>query len=232
MDDLEFRRRCIVDPFDQDEDFLRKKQQDPEHARFARHQEQFDRNLKATMESVVVPEGLAARVLLRHSLQQRKVRRRTWIRSVALAASILMAVGIGLVFNASRTNLQEIVLAHVYTELDHLNDRKDVQMHDLDTILRKAGHSLEEDLGRVHYANICHIWKRDGVHLVVQGEIGPVTVLLMPGEHITQRTVVSDERFNGVITPTPDGSMAILGEEGEVIQTIEEKVRSSVRWDT
>lgn len=232
MDDLEFRRRCIIDPFDQDKDFLLYKQRDPEHTRFAQQQAQFHRSLQVGMERVEVPEGLAARVQLSHSLRQRKVRRRTWVRSVALAASILATIGLGLMITATRTDLQEIVLMHIYTELVHLNDRKDVQINDLAAVLGKIGHGLREHLGQVHYANTCLIRKRDGVHLIVPGKMGPVTVLLMPGERITHRSMLTDKRFTGVLTPTPGGGMAIVGEQGETIRAIEDKIRSSMLWAT
>jgi len=232
MDDLEFRRRCIIDPFDQDKDFLLCKQRDPEHTRFAQQQAQFHRSLQVGMERVEVPEGLAARVQLRHSLRQRKIRRRIWVRGVALAASILAAIGLGLIITANPTDLQEIVLAHVYTELIHLNDRKDVQINDLTAVLNEIGHGLREDLGQVHYANTCLIRKSDGAHLIVSGKMGPVTVLLMPNERITHRFMLNDKRFTGVLTPTPGGGMAIVGEQGETLQAIEDKIRSSVLWAT
>ena len=230
MDDLEFRRRCITDPFDQHKDFLLTKQRDPEHTRFAQQRAHFDRSLQVAMERIEVPEGLAARIQLRHSLRQRKLRHRIWVRGVAVAASIVAAIGLVLVITATPTELQKVVLAHVYNELDHLNDRMDVQMTDLAAVLGKIGHGLRGDLGQVHYAKTCLMRKRDGVHLIVQGKMGPVTVLLMPGEHITRRATLTDERFTGVLTPTPDGSMAILGEQGEILRAIEHKVRSSVRW--
>ncbi len=232
MDDLEFRRRCIIDPFDQDKDFLLYKQQDPEHTRFAQQQENFHQSLQRSMKRVDVPEGLAARIQLRHSLRQRKVRRRIWLRSAGLAASILAAIGLALMMAPPSIDLQEVVLEHVYNELAHLNNNDDVPMNDLGAVLNSVGYGLRKNPGQVRYASICPIRTRDGVHLIVPGEIGPVTVLLMPGERIAQRSVLSDERFTGVLTPTPGGSMAILGEQGETIRSIENKILSSLLWAT
>jgi len=53
------------------------------------------------------------------------------------------------------------------------------------------------------------------VHMVLQGENGSVTVLLMPGEQIDTRNPVDNGRFSGVIAPTRYCSMAIVGEDGE-----------------
>ena len=105
-------------------------------------------------------------------------------------------------------------------------------MNDLAAVLNSVGYGLQEDPGQIHYAGVCLMRKRVGVHLIVPGKIGPVTVLLMPGERITHRSMLSDERFTGVLTPTPGGSMAILGEQGETIRAIENKIRSSLLWAT
>ena len=112
MDDLEFRRRCIADPFDQDEEFLRKKQENSVHAQFAERQAQFDIQVKNIMHSVRVPNGLQARIQLRHAFILRKVRRQFWTYSLPLVASTLFASLMLLLLMPSSDNLQEAVLAH------------------------------------------------------------------------------------------------------------------------
>lgn len=106
-----------------------------------------------------------------------------------------------------------------------------MQPWELKDLFETVDTELQGNLGLIHYAGTCHIRKHDGVHLVMQGEIGPVTVLFMPGEEITRSSDITNGRFRGVIVPTPNGSMAILGEEGEPIQRIEEQLKSSVSWN-
>ena len=230
MDDLEFRRRCIADPFDQDEEFLRKKQENSVHAQFAERQVQFDSQIKDIMHGVRIPNGLQAHIQLRHAFTQRKVRRRFWTYSLPLVASTVFVSLMLLLLMPGSNDLQEVVLAHVYSELYHLDDRKDVQKPELRQILSSVGNGFKDDLGQVHYAGTCHIRKQSGVHLVLPGKVGPVTVLLMPGEAVEYRTAVADKRFSGVISQTPGGSMAILGEEGEDINNLEQQLKSQLTW--
>jgi len=230
MDELEFRRRCIADPFDQDEEFLRKKQENSVHAQFAERQAQFDSQVKDIMHSVRVPNGLQARIQLRHAFTLRTVRRRFWTYLLPLVASTLFASLMLLLLMPGSNDLPEVVLAHVYNELYHLNDRKDVQKPELRQILSTVGNDFKDDLGQVHYAGTCHIRKQSGVHLVLPGRVGPVTVLLMPGEAVEYRISVADKRFSGVISPTPGGSMAVLGEEGEDTGKLEQQLKSRLIW--
>ena len=122
------------------------------------------------------------------------------------------------------------MLAHVNNELYHLNDKNDVQDAELKLLLKSVGGRLNETLGKINYAGQCNIRKQKGLHLVVEGEVGPVTVLLMPGEDISQRISVADVRFKGVILPIPVGSAAILGEQGEPLEKFEQKLMNSVSW--
>ncbi len=230
MDDLEFRRRCIADPFDQDEEFLLKKQENFVYAQFADRQAQFDRQVKDIMHSVKVPNGLQARIQLRHAFSQRQVRRRFWTYSLPLVASILFFSLMLMLLMPGSNDLQQVVLAHVYSELYHLDDRKNVQKPELRQILNTVGNDFKDDLGQVHYAGTCHIRKQSGVHLVLPGKVGPVTVLLMPGEAVEYRTTVADKRFSGVISHMPGGSMAILGEDGEDIDKLEQQLKSRLIW--
>jgi hypothetical protein len=66
----------------------------------------------------------------------------------------------------------------------------------------------------------------------MQGEHGPVTILLMPDEMISDPQVITGESVNGVILPVGDGSIAIFGEREESLDRIERKVLDSVAWST
>ncbi|MEN8133572.1 MAG: DUF3379 family protein [Pseudomonadota bacterium] len=230
MDDLEFRRRCIADPFEQDEAFLLKAQETPDHVRMVERQGCLDRQIREVMQNVEIPEGLRARIELRHSLQQNRFGWRLWRHSFALAASVVLMVSVLFLVLTPRTTLQEVVLTHVYDELHHLNERNQVSETQLGNLLNTVGGFLKGDLGRVNYAGTCQIRNRKGVHLVLQSNAGPVTLLLMPGEHVAQRAVIEDTRFKGHILPIPHGSMAILGDTKESLPGIERKVLGSVAW--
>ena len=66
----------------------------------------------------------------------------------------------------------------------------------------------------------------------MQGEHGPVTILLMPEERVSAPQTITGENVNGVILPVGDGSIAIFGEREESLGRIERKVLDSVTWST
>jgi len=70
------------------------------------------------------------------------------------------------------------------------------------------------------------------VNGVIQGERGPVTILLMPYEKISGPQSIQGENVTGVILPIGDGSIAIIGVEGERLERIEEQIENSVTWST
>lgn len=70
----------------------------------------------------------------------------------------------------------------------------------------------------------------DGLHLVVQGERGPVTLLLMPAQPVDGVLPLQAGEFQGVIMPLDHGSMAVVGNNGEPVMHLAERVRKSVHW--
>ncbi len=232
MDELEFRRRCIADPDERDEAFRRAKRASAERGRLAEQRKRIDRVLSDAMQ-IEVPEGLAARILLRQSLECSRERRRTVARTYALAASVLLALGLGLaLLLAPQTyRLEREVLTHINSELHHLTEQQNPATAELGELLARFGADLQGELGQVSYAGTCAFRRQHGIHMVLRGERGPVTVLILPGETLDDITDVSDTRFTGVIIPIPNGSMAIVGEQGEPIERLERRLRSAVVWE-
>lgn len=68
-----------------------------------------------------------------------------------------------------------------------------------------------------------------GAHLITNGESGPVTVLVMPGEHIDKNINITSSRFSGAIYSTAYGSLAVVGEKGEKISPIANKMLQNIR---
>jgi hypothetical protein len=66
----------------------------------------------------------------------------------------------------------------------------------------------------------------------MQGEYGPVTILLMPDENIAEATPLAGENVKGVILPVGKGSIAIIGSREELLEPIQKNVVNSVSWTT
>jgi len=91
---------------------------------------------------------------------------------------------------------------------------------------------VNHDAGLVTYAQTCVINGKKIPHLVIQGERGPVTILLLPDEAIDDAVQLEGESINGVLLPVGGGSVAIIGERDEALDTIRENIVNSVTWST
>ncbi len=71
MDDLEFRKRAIIDPHDQSAEFLEKTRQSNNNQKFVEQQRHFDQQLSETL-SINTPDNLAKRIILNQQLAEHK----------------------------------------------------------------------------------------------------------------------------------------------------------------
>ncbi len=155
----------------------------------------------------------------------------TWF---AMAATVVVAALIGIRFvGVDNRTLAEDVLAH----LDHEPNAlvvTDVAVSDerFRSVVPARIASMDRSSGLITYAQSCEINGKDVPHLVIQGEHGPVTILLMPGEKIPSALPLDGDTVHGVILPVGSGSIAIIGVREERLDLIEERVLKSVTWST
>lgn len=153
---------------------------------------------------------------------------------IGLAASVALAAILGLQLfsqGESYPSLAAEIVAHLEHEPQSLViTTRPVSDRRLTSVVNDNGVALDEGVGLVTYARSCVINGKTVPHLVVQGEAGPVTLLLMPDEKIDAAVSLVDEGVNGVILPVGDGSIAIIGEREERLDEIEEQVVDSVSW--
>ncbi len=154
----------------------------------------------------------------------------------AVAATVLVAavLGIQLVGNDREyASLAEEVLAHLDHE-PHALQVTDRAVSDgrLYSVVTPDIATMDRSAGLISYAQTCVINGREVPHLVLQGERGPVTILLLPDERVQGATALEGEQVNGVILPVGDGSIAIIGEREERIDEIQQRILKSVAWTT
>ncbi len=195
-------------------------------AQFAKGLADFEQTLKKAAD-VPVPDGLASRILLRQRMARNRPQRWPWL---AAAASLFMAIAVVTylgVFSAQQS-LESSVLAHIESELHHLEDRKNLSLDDVNALLKPQGVRIDTLARTVNYAGACQMRRQQGAHLVLDSAGGPVTVLVMPGERTTGRTTIKSPRFQGVIIPIPNGSMAIVGEDEQQWRQLENEIRRAI----
>lgn len=155
---------------------------------------------------------------------------------LAVAATVTLAAFIGFGMfgsDVSNATLAEQILVHIDHESvafrvvdEAVTDER------LARVVPASIATMDHSAGLITYARSCLINGREVPHLVIQGERGPITILLMPGEKISGAQTIEGENVHGIILPVGDGSIAIIGEDGEHLERIEEQVKNSVTWST
>ena len=234
MNCLEIRRLLYADPKSaepsSDDEMIRQHLADcAECKQFANNLGSFESSLKS-VSNVEVPDGLASRILLRQRLATGQNRR----QRVAMATATVFLLGFIGVFSGFLTNglnifgsdsLEQVVLQHVNDELHHLNDHKNLSIEQLNSVLEGHASKIQALPGRtINYAGACPIRKNQGAHVIVDSDTGPITILFMTGEFVRGRSQLNDARFQGVIIPTEQGSMAIIGEDPQQIEQLEREL--------
>jgi hypothetical protein len=93
---------------------------------------------------------------------------------------------------------------------------------------------MDQDIGLVTYAMSCVINGRTVPHLVIQGNKGPVTLILLPEETIDASVPLTGENVHGVLLPVGNGSIAVIGQREDQLDEIGDigrKLAESVEWN-
>ena len=153
---------------------------------------------------------------------------------LAVAASVMLAVMVGIrMTDTHGGTLAEQVLAHVDHEpMALVVSDTPVSDRRLSWAVPENVATMNHDAGLITYAQSCRINGNKVPHLVIQGERGPITILLMPDEKIDETVSLDGENIQGVILPVGDGSIAIIGEREERLDRVTESVLNSVAWST
>ncbi len=236
MNCLEFRRQLLIDPLHLDETAASHEAECESCASHAREVRAQEIKLRALLMEVTPPEGMAERIQLAARFEAGAVSRRRWWYSAA--AGVMLAVGVSMVslWTASVERgglaLAQSVVHHIEDEASHLREAHPVSTGRVNYVFDRFGAKLTDDIGPVHVAAECLMRKRNGIHLVLPGSKGAITVFLMPGEMIDEALPVQSARFEGQIIPTAWGSIAVVGESGERVAGIGERLASLVIWST
>jgi hypothetical protein len=234
MNCLEFRRRLLADPLCKDEDLLAHEAECPACAPFAQDVRAKEIRLRSILQAVAPRPGMAERIQLAAGFERRAATRRRWWYGAA--ASVLLAIGVSMVslMNTSieRGNvaLAQSVVNHIEDEAHHLREAQALPARRVNLVFKRFGAKLAADIGPVNFAAECLMRNRNGVHLVLPGTAGPITVFFMPGETPPGVLSVSSPRFQGRILPTEWGSIAVVGEQGERLDGIGERLAAAVQW--
>jgi len=243
MNCLEFHRFTLADPNSRDPGYLQHARQCAACRSYAERGSAFEDSLRDAM-SVEVPADLLPDIMLQQAISAEQSPRRHcietpawWARPpLALAASLLVVALAGWLglqwFGSTELSFPDEVIAHIEHEIEHLHEAGEVGDAKVAALIGSFGGHVEEGLGKVSYAGSCTIRNRKGLHMVLDGDRGPVTVFYIPGEQPGSETRFSRNGYQGELVPAGGGSLAIIGEQGEALAPIIARFDDAIAWGT
>ena len=201
-----------------------------ECAEYARQMQHLDGLLKRALE-IPTPQGSPVVVPLRPAASRQRWSDQRWY---AMAAGVFMTVAIGLVvWLAAGTSPLEAadLIAHIEHERAALQvtDRRVDQDHVVG-VLNRAGVSLDPMAADVSFASTCPVHGERVPHLVVQTASGPVTVIVLPKEHIEAARNFDEQGYKGVLVPSGPGAVAVIAQDNATVQDAAARVMAAIRW--
>lgn len=171
---------------------------------------------------VAVPEGLHARIL------DAVAAARGRLRLLALAASVLVAVGIALA--AGWRHNDELALAGinfvVLEEAQSITDAAPTDWKVLARVTREMGVSLPEQLGDMRYICVYPFSAGAAHHLLVKTPLGKVTLLLIPDRALASRAAAAAYGLNAAVLPASRGTIVIIGDSPRSVERAEMLLKS------
>ena len=229
MNEIEFRKRCIINPNDPDPAF----QAALDNADYRRLQGEcagFDEKLSAALD-IPVPEGLQERILAANRTPSFLAR---WKKKLAALASLTatMVLGLALLLRPQLA-LSDMVIEHLYHDMEVMYSRDVIKDEHVDEIVQLFGADMESSLvGIIRFIEDCRFSDhRKGIHLVYDGQSGPVTVFYIPHRKIDRMQAIGKNEFQGIIFPHHEGTMAIVGLIGEDLKNQRSRVEAAFNWN-
>jgi Protein of unknown function (DUF3379) len=228
-----YRSALLADPHDADPDLRAHRESCAECRAFTEQLLRFEARLERAL-LVDIPVKAAVLPFARKAATAVRGRGRT----MALAASVLLAVVIagGIWLTLPQRSLAAAVVEHMAGEPDAWR-RSDVAVPnaELNAVLQASKLRLKSDAGLVSYAASCDFRGHKVPHLVVQTPSGPVTVMVLVHEPVTNPRQFDEHGYRGTIVPVPGhGSIAVLmqdaGSRSADVESIAARVDAAIVW--
>ena len=256
MDKLEFRKRVYSDPDRLDRETEDAAAADPELQRIVEHSRELNDRLREVTR-VSAPDGLRTRLLaipessagqpVDDELAARRTQGSRLVRYCAIAACLLVAVGIAITlpFNrgpsAAEMAFGNEVIAHLYHEADELDAiaggtlRANIAMPQISEVLANSGSRLRgtgflQNMP-VRYANPCEIATPfKSSHLILESGTGAVNVITINNSPVSQEFSIGDDRFSGLVIPMRGGNLVLITDRNQDPGAYRSMIEGNIEW--
>jgi hypothetical protein len=225
MNCLEFRQAASANPQDLEVDALAHARDCPACARYLAEMLDLDARIARAL-AVPVPDAQAAGSI--------GVVDRTHRRLFALAASVVLAVGLGALSWLVLTpeSLAADIVEHVRQEESSWGSHTPVADATLDAAMKRGGARFAAMPGRMMYVQSCWFRGHYVPHLVLETDTGPVTLLLLRHESVKARTDFEENGYQGVLLPVGEGSVAVLTHGSPLSAELGVRIAGLIQWTT
>lgn len=225
---LDYRRAKLADPTRLPAQARAHETGCPRCQAFARRMDAQEERIARAL-AVPVPDGLAERMLLGvHS------RRPPW-RLLALAASVVLSVSVGLQFwrEGPRHDYARFAIEHVLHEPEAFTDHRLADPEQFRYVLAQFGAELKAPVGRIRYMKLCPVPEGTGWHIVIETEFGLATLLLIPGQHPRGAQLEAALRgYVAMVVPAGQGYFAVVTDSADSVAAVAGMLKERVRWKT
>jgi hypothetical protein len=236
MNCAQYRRAILADPRDANPELRLHRDGCRECLEYTERLLRFEGRLERALR-VSIPAAAAASVvsLRTPALRGASPSRRGWL---AMAASVLILVAVAgsLWLAEAHSSLAADVVAHMAGE-PQAWARTDIPVPtpELAQALADARVQLDPKVGTVSYARSCLFRAHHVPHLVVQTEMGPVTVMVLAHESVSKSERFDEQGYHGVILPVAGhGSLAVLARgqspDPDMLKQIAARVQDALVW--
>jgi hypothetical protein len=216
MDCLEFRRMLAATPHARDP-AMEAHRRDCPACQAAWEQAQHFEDALLDALHVPVPEGLADRIVLAQATGHRQRFWRGRRTFLALAASVLVAMGIAGISwqQIDAHSLPALAVAHMPPEIQSLDLTRPLTAQAIDAGFAGRDVSLRGPApADTTYVHDCMVGKYEAVHLVNRRDGEPVVVLYLPDKRVARTRDFARQGWVGRTLPLGSGSLVLLTDRG------------------
>jgi len=226
MNCLEFRRQLGIDPQTTAVEFVRHRQECTRCAEAAARAAAFEAALRRALLVEPSPQ-LAESILLMQATQQN--RRQTYLRRgamLALAATLVLAVGIGMRVEAQPLAAQAV--EHLREEADVLSSTKPLPAESIRDAFAQRGLNVRHVPGGIAFVGCCPMGRHLTVHMVMPEGDGPVTVIYVVDQSSREREDFQRDGWRGRSVPLGRGTLILLARDVDHFDSVEASWREAL----
>jgi hypothetical protein len=231
MDDLNFRKAVLAEPFTKDPQVIEAAKNDSQKKAFWVEIQAMENDIAEVMK-IPVPENLAERLILRQSIKQHDTvtKQRPWY--LALAASVVFAAVLGVSMMSGGPNkLENDVFAHMdHVEVELMKSAQ-VDLNAVNGKLASFNGQVNDGIGEIVSANYCYLDKIKSLHVIVRGENGLTSLFVVP-DSITESIsdTFTNATFKGASFLLESAKIIVVGENADDVEQLERNAKASMSF--